>query len=90
MSKVSEKYLEYDRTEIFCTSIKEESPQFRFRSLFDRSHFLLLILIIFREKVGFGSKFCVASVYILLESYLENNQPVKLEKSKCSKYAHFS
>ena len=56
---------------------KEESPHFRFRSLFDRSHFLLLILLIFREKIGFGSKFCVGSVYILLESYLDNNQPVK-------------
>ena len=56
---------------------KEESPHFRFRSLFDRSHFLLLILLIFREKIGFGSKFRVGSVYILLESYLDNNQPVK-------------
>eukprot|EP00493_Phyllostaurus_siculus_P027086 UN27432 len=37
----------------------------------------------------FGSKFHVASVYILLESYLENNQSVKLEKSRCSKYANF-
>ena len=56
---------------------KEESPHFRFRSLFDRSHFLLLILLIFREKIGFGSKFRVGSVYILLESYPDNNQPVK-------------
>ena len=39
--------------------------------------FLLLILLIFREKIGFGSKFRVGSVYILLESYLDNNQPVK-------------
>ena len=69
---------------------KEESPHFWFRSLFDRSHFLLLILLIFREKVGLESKFRVASVYILLESYLKNNEPVKLENSKCSKYANFS
>ena len=68
---------------------KEESPNFRFRSLFDRSHFLLLILLIFREKVGLESKFRVASVYILLENYLENNQPVKLDNLKCSKYANF-
>ena len=54
------------------------------------SHFLLSIVLIFGEKVDFGSIFRVASVYILLESYLENNQPVKLEKSKCSKYAQFS
>ena len=70
--------------------LKEESPHFRFRSLFDRSHFLLLILLIFREKVRLESKFYVASVYILLESYLKNNEPVKLENSKCSKYANFS
>ena len=69
---------------------KEESPHFWFRSLFDRSHFLLLILLIFREKIGFGSKFRVGSVYILLESYLDNNQPVKWEKSKRSKYTNFS
>ena len=56
---------------------KEESPHFRFRSLFDRSHFLLLILLIFREKIDFGSKFRVGSVYILLENYPDNNQPVK-------------
>ena len=70
--------------------MKEESPYFRFRSLFDVSHFLLSIILIFREKVGFGSNFRVASVYILLERYLENNQPVKLERSKCSKYDQFS
>ena len=80
--------LEYSK-KTSCFEVKEESPHFRFRSLFDRSHFLLLTLLIFREKVGPDSKFRVASVYILLEIYLENNQPVKLEKSKCSKCAHF-
>ena len=48
------------------------------------------ILLIFCEKIGFGSKFRVGSVYILLESYLDNNQPVKWEKSKRSKYTNFS
>ena len=65
----------YWQIDNFCT--KEESPHFWFRGLFDRSHFLPLILLIFREKVDFGSKFRVANVYILLESYLDNNQPVK-------------
>ena len=70
--------------------VNEDSPNFRFWSLFDRSHFLLLILLILCEKVGLGSNFLVASVYILLKSCLKNNQPVKLEKSKCSKYVDFS
>ena len=80
------RYLEHVRQ----ANRKEEQPNFGFRSLFDRSHFLLLILLIFREKVGFGSKFRVASVYILLESHLENNQPAKSKNSKYSKYANFS
>ena len=65
------------RQTVELKQMKEESPHFRFRSLFDLSHFLLLILLIFREKIDFGSKFRVGSVYILLESYLDNNQPVK-------------
>ena len=70
--------LEYSK-KTSCFEVKEESPHFRFRSLFDRSHFLLVIMLIFREKVGLESKFHVASVYILLASDLEKNQRVKLE-----------
>ena len=89
--KVLQEKFSYSNTDLAHTNIfKRRMAKFSVSELIWPISFFALNLAHFLRKGRFWVKLPCGQCLYSIKSYLENIQLVKLEKSKCSKYAHFS